>query len=49
LHEIFIPEGFSKTLAEMNEQEYEEYWQWRSKVAPIFRGFGEWFSDYSSL
>ncbi|MBU2519632.1 MAG: hypothetical protein KKB03_00110 [Nanoarchaeota archaeon] len=45
LHTIFIPEGFEKTLAEMNDAEYEEYNKWRVGKAPIFRNFGVWLTD----
>jgi len=45
LHSIFIPEAFNKTLAEMTDEEFEEYMSWRVTKEPIFRNFGIWMRD----
>ena len=49
LHAIFVPKGFSKTLAEMNDEEYGNYKMWRVAKHPIFREFGVWLTNEYSL
>ena len=42
LFEIFIPDGFSKTLAEMEEKEYIK-WHDRDENKKYIRKFAEWY------
>lgn len=43
---IFIPEGLEKTLAEMSEEEYNNWRNSKSEELSVSKLFSKWYSEY---